>query len=413
MIEKLTFIIPARNNKQYLQLAYKAIRDLKAVHDIIVLDDASTDGTADWVKSLQSDSNIFTYRNDGPERAGIARMFDKGVEMCKTDAFIAFHADMVVCPDFDEHIFRYLTPGTIVCATRVEPPLHPSGPEKITRNFGLEVEEFSFESWYEYAQTTSDKNRNKTTEGIFAPWAMYKSDFLKVGGHDLIFAPQSKEDSDIFNRFHLQGYKFIQSWQALVYHFTCRGSRFSPTAGGKTGENSPEWLHTTKKGMRNFIRKWGHLVKHDEYMKPVIPHKYDIAINVDVSMLDTDSAVNIISALEPFGVIYYLGDSKVKDLYIANEQKDTLYDLTKRVIHWTGKEPISHNVVFSIKTLKLSESSLRALNVLSEILDENYPLEPGAGWVVENEILVTINEGKASTVPVQPLTGDYLLVEHN
>ena len=27
---------------------------------------------------------------------------------------------------------------------------------------------------------------------------------------------------------------------------------------------------------RNFIRKWGHFVKHDALMKPIIPPKYDI-----------------------------------------------------------------------------------------------------------------------------------------
>ena len=42
----------------------------------------------------------------------------------------------------------------------------------------------------------------------------------------LSLSPQSKEDSDIFNRFHLKGYKFVQVWKGLVYHMTCRGSRF-------------------------------------------------------------------------------------------------------------------------------------------------------------------------------------------
>jgi hypothetical protein len=60
---------------------------------------------------------------------------------------------------------------------------------------------------------------------------MYKKDFLAVGGHDDLFAPQSKEDSDLFNRFILAGYKVIQSWDALVYHFTSRGSRLISMQG--------------------------------------------------------------------------------------------------------------------------------------------------------------------------------------
>ena len=37
-----------------------------------------------------------------------------------------------------------------------------------------------------------------------------------------------------------------------------------------------EWLEQNQKATRNFIRKWGHFVKHDQYLKPIIPPKYDI-----------------------------------------------------------------------------------------------------------------------------------------
>ena len=57
-------------------------------------------------------------------------MFDKGIEMAKTDIIMAFHADMFAAPDLDKHILKHLEKGTVVSATRVEPPLHPDGPEK-------------------------------------------------------------------------------------------------------------------------------------------------------------------------------------------------------------------------------------------------------------------------------------------
>ena len=70
----------------------------------------------------------------------------------------------------------------------------------------------------------------KPTKGIFAPWAIYKKDFQEINGHDPLYAPQSKEDSDIFNRFVLAGYELIQTWKGFVYHMTCRGSRFKDGA---------------------------------------------------------------------------------------------------------------------------------------------------------------------------------------
>ena len=144
-MSKITFVIPSRNNLEFLQLAYKSIRNLETKHEVLVLNDASTDGTTEWIKT-QNDKDLITYHNPGPERIGIVGMFDKGIEMAKTDIIFAFHADMVACKDLDKNILKHLKPGTVVSATRVEPPLHPPGPEKLTENFGIEVEEFNFEN---------------------------------------------------------------------------------------------------------------------------------------------------------------------------------------------------------------------------------------------------------------------------
>ena len=48
--EKITFIIPSRNNLGFLKLAYKSIRELKTKHYVLILNDASVDGTKEWLK---------------------------------------------------------------------------------------------------------------------------------------------------------------------------------------------------------------------------------------------------------------------------------------------------------------------------------------------------------------------------
>jgi glycosyltransferase involved in cell wall biosynthesis len=321
---KITFVIPSRNNLEFLQLAYKSIRDLDTRHEVLVLDDASTDGTTEWIASQQvQDEYLITYHNPGPERIGIVGMFDKGIEMARTDVIMAFHADMVVCKDFDKNILKHLKRGTVVSATRVEPPLHPVGPEKITRNYGIEANEFDHQIWYEQSEKLK---QDRVTEGIFAPWCMYKEDFLAIGGHDELFAPQSKEDSDLFNRFVLNGYQVLQSWDALVYHFTSRGSRFNKHAGGAAGKNSQEWLYTTEKNMRNFIRKWGTPVQHDPLMKPVITPKYNIGIILEAG------TSTFLELLEPWCDTIYIKDyNLIAPEYIAKEQANTSYSLSERI----------------------------------------------------------------------------------
>jgi len=195
-IPKITFVIPSRNNLEFLQVAYKSIRNLKTKHEVLVLNDASTDGTAEWLKN-QNDKDLITHHNPGPERIGIVGMFDKGIEMARTDIIFAFHADMLASPNLDINIVKHLKPQTVVSATRVEPSLHPPGPEKITKDWGIEVEDIDFKEIINSLEHQEEYNKDKTTEGIFAPWCMYKEDFLAIGGHDELFAPQSKEDSDL------------------------------------------------------------------------------------------------------------------------------------------------------------------------------------------------------------------------
>ena len=354
---KITFVIPSRNNLEFLQLAYDSIRRLDTKHEVLVLNDASTDGTAEWIDA-QKDEDLIVHHNPGPERIGIVGMFDKGIEMARTDIIMAFHADMVVCRDFDTNILKYLKKGTVVSATRVEPPLHPDGPEKILRNFGIEVEEFKLDTWLEQAEKLKEE---RVTEGIFAPWCMYREDFLAIGGHDELFAPQSKEDSDLFNRFVLNGYEVLQSWDALVYHFTSRGSRFNKHAGGAAGKNSDEWLYTTEKNMRNFIRKWGSVVLHDSLMKPIIKPKYNTTIRV------FNATEALLRVLEPWGDTIYVDLLQEKiDSYIQQEQPNTAYDLTKRIVDKAGAD-----VTVRIDGKTFGAQDFQYIQMLPDILKEN------------------------------------------
>jgi len=368
-MNKITFVLPSRNNLEFLQLAYKSIRNLRTKHEVLVLDDASTDGTQEWIKSI-NDDDLITYYNPGPERIGIVGMFDKGIEMAKTDIIFAFHADMVAGPNLDINILKHLKLGTVVCATRIEPPLHPPGPEKITQAWGNEVEEFDFNGVMNGIGHFEKQNKDKITEGIFAPWCMYKSDYLAVGGHDELFAPQSKEDSDLFNRFVLKGYNLIQSWDGLVYHFTSRGSRFNKHAGGDTGKNSEEWLYTTNKNARNFIRKWGHFVKHDEYMKPIIPHKYDIGFVIDNCNLEA------LAVLEPWCSNIYIKDEMgvLEASYYELEQQHTLINL-KDKIKIAGHDIPDNDIIVEFDASKLTKESFNIIAHLSEIIAESG--EPG------------------------------------
>jgi glycosyltransferase involved in cell wall biosynthesis len=367
-MKKITFVLPSRNNLEFLKLAYNNLKKLSnGLHNILVLDDASTDGTKEWLDSLQ-DPNLIIHSNPGPERIGIVGMFDKGIELSNTEIIMAFHADMVPSPNMDINILKHLKPMTVVSATRVEPPLHPAGPEKITIDFGDEVEKFREKDWNAWALENETVNKDKTTEGIFAPWCMYKEDFFAVGGHDSLFAPQSKEDSDLFNRFVLNGYKVIQSWDALAYHFTSRGSRFNKHAGGAAGVNSTEWINTNNKNLKNFIRKWGSFVKHDSMMKPIITPLYDIGFrvrNIDIQKL---------AILEPLcSNIGIENRFELQNEYIKIEQPHTSYNLSDKIsdYEYNGFKPLKNEIIIEFDVNRMNEQSFNMLLQIPDIINQS------------------------------------------
>ena len=379
---KISFIQPGRNNLKYLKWSYDSIRKNQGHHqvEICVADDFSNDGTWDWCQDMmQKDSNFKAIRNQGPTRLGHTILYDRLVnEVATHDMCMIYHADMYLCPGaldaIQSHMYtevdngdngeRWKNDKVIVSLTRIEPPLHPPGPEKILLDCGIEPEEFDEDMLL--TQVKRLRTESKVTEGIFAPWAFWKKDFQEIGGHDALYAPQSKEDSDIFNRFQLNGVRFVQTWEGFVYHMTCRGSRFADGATrNPDGEvfmknrETDEWLTQNQKATREFIRKWGHFVKHDALLKPIVPPKYDIGFVI------TNANQQLIEALEPWCSSIYC-DFNIAS-YIANE--NTSFDLYKKFKPFDNEK--QNEILIQIDGSKFTQEDFGFIQQMSEIIQDS------------------------------------------
>ena len=376
-MKPISFIQPSRNNLKYLKWSYESIRkNLDPIHEICWADDFSDDGTWEWMNEIaEKDPNVKIHRNDGPNRLGHTILYDTLVnDYATNDIVMIYHADMYACPGMDEEVLKHLEPGKVVSATRIEPPLHPDGPEKILKDFGIEPEEFKEQELLEFVDEYIHRGYHHPTNGIFAPWAIYKKDFQEIGGHDPLYAPQSKEDSDIFNRFVLVGYELTQTWHGFVYHMTSRGSRFKDGAmrnpAGQVfmkGRESDEWLKQNVRSTRNFIRKWGHMVKHDNMMLPIIPPKYNVGFVVH------NCDTNMLKELEPWCSDIY-GDwvghkGYGVNNYIKDEQPNTEFDLSKK-IHSQHTEP-KNDVVVEFDCRQLNSNNFQVIVNLSEMLEDS------------------------------------------
>jgi glycosyltransferase involved in cell wall biosynthesis len=375
-MDRISFIIPSRNNLKYLQQAVASITECyDSAHDIVLLDDASTDGTWEWIQSLEGE-HFVKYRNEGPERVGHTILYDKGVALSRTEIFSILHADMITTKNHVANSLKHMKPGVVVAATRIEPPLHPPGPEKYVRAFGFEPEEFKRDAFLKDVEVLEQSNKDKHTNGIFAPWMMFKSDFEAIGGHDPLFAPMELEDSDIFNRMHLAGYELIQSRDAFVYHMTCRGSRFKdgieieaeiPLPDGTIWykpKDSEEYKALRAIKFREWWRKWGQNVLHDDLMMPKVLPKYNIAFRVE------NCSHDLLRLLEPWCDRIYSDAEWMK--YITLEQPKTKYDLRKRCHSLTDIDRYDYDdIVVEIDGKRFTQQDYNFIENLSAIIQDS------------------------------------------
>ena len=151
---------------------------------------------------------------------------------------------------------------------------------------------------------------------------------------------------------------------------TCRGSRRNTTDKAENiYTDSPEWLAQNQISTRNFIRKWGHFVKHDKYMKPIIPPKYDIGIRME------NGNLNLLEAIEPWCDVIYTEESfeigRAQD-YVEIEDGKTLYDMSKRVHTITGNDKFDYNdILIEIDGKTFNQDDYTNIQNIAEIIKES------------------------------------------
>lgn len=352
----ISLIIPSYNNLQHLKNVYASIERHASEAEVVLLDDGSTDGTWDWI--CRNTKGI-RYRSE--ERVGHTILYDKGIELATNKVVGILHADMILGPNYIQNLIKHLKPNTVVCATRVEPPLHPPGKEKVIRDFGQDFDTLDIESFESFCEQSQTNHSGEVTRGMFAPWILYKKDFQAIGGHDPLFAPFPYEDSDIFQRWILAGYELVQSRDAFVYHLTCRGHRWNE----QVGKDDDYYKVASHRAARNYLRKWGSWIKNDEYQFPIITPKYDIGFVV------SNCTLPMLQVLEPWCSTIYIKDgySQIVADYTAIEQQNTSFDLEERIKPYANEK--QNEILVSFDGSKLDQQNFQLLSQLPEIIKDS------------------------------------------
>jgi hypothetical protein len=366
-VPQITFAIASKNNFRYVKHAIQYIKENCYRNDHII--HIGIDGEDSELENYYKDVDGIVITKGV---SGIAAIYNDIAKKATTDFILIYHADMIAGKDMDLNLYKHWKRGLIVSATRIEPPLHPGDPAKIVENFGMWPEEdvadgFKKEEFNQFVE--SNLTNDKITKGVFAPWLIHKEDYWAVGGHDETLNSHS-EDRDLFNRFLLNGFDFIQPWNALVYHLTCRGGQFEhATKTEELKKRSNNWNQLARNNTREFLRKWGTSPKYDEYQYPIVSPKYNIGLVVHNCNLP------LLELLEPMCDRIYVDErfeiGRAWD-YVEIESEHTNYDLSKRIAFIKNQTPSDYeDITIEFDAKRLTNDNLQFLFHLPDIIKES------------------------------------------
>jgi GT2 family glycosyltransferase len=259
--EKVSIIIVTYNNIQLNKLCIESILNKTDYpnYEIIVVDNNSTDGTADYLKSLQSKFD-FIKAIHNTKNEGFAKANNFGVKVSKGDYIVFLNNDTVVTKSwltkFTSYLNRYREIGLI-------------GP--VTNFCGNEAK---IETSYEELRDMDvfAYNRSLLYEGKFFEIkmlalycvAMRRETIEKVGLLDERFGIGLFEDDDYSHRVKHKDYKIVCAEDIFIHHF----GQASFNKLIKNGKYREIW----KQNQQLFEEKWGvkwethkHKIRHDSF----------------------------------------------------------------------------------------------------------------------------------------------------
>ncbi len=111
--QTISFIIPLFNHLAHTQAMLASLRatiPAGLAHEVILIDDFSTDGTRDWLATL-SDPHIKTLRN--PHNLGFAKTNNRAASVATGDVLALLNNDLLFAPGWLEPMLHALQSPTL------------------------------------------------------------------------------------------------------------------------------------------------------------------------------------------------------------------------------------------------------------------------------------------------------------
>lgn len=242
---RTSIVILSYNVKDICMRCIESIRrnNPKSAYEIVVVDNASTDGIREWLKD-QEDINLICNE----ENVGFPMGCNQGIEasQAENDIFL-LNNDTMLFPNSLFWLRMALYEDEKTGATGSVTNFAGNG-QMVRRDFS------SLDEVMEYGISVNIPEKNALENKI---WLVGYALLLKrkaldeIGLLDTRFSPGSYEDNDIGVRLRYAGWKVYLCHNSFIFHY-----------GSGAGQNRGMWDEIEKNNEKKFREKWGFNIRY-------------------------------------------------------------------------------------------------------------------------------------------------------
>jgi N-acetylglucosaminyl-diphospho-decaprenol L-rhamnosyltransferase len=208
---RATVVIPTFNGRRMLEQALEALERQTVSHDVVVVDNASTDGTGELLAERFPDVHVVRL----PENVGFGRAVNSGVEAVQTDVVVLINNDVLCEPEFLERLLEPLGDEGVAMVAGIL--LQHDRPELVD-SAGIELDT-TLRSWDAlWNRPVTEVADASDPVGPCGGAAAFRTEvFQEAGGFDETFFAYW-EDVDLALRLRLAGHRCVRAPQARALH---------------------------------------------------------------------------------------------------------------------------------------------------------------------------------------------------
>ncbi|MCU7519720.1 MAG: glycosyltransferase [Ignavibacteria bacterium] len=220
------------------------LKHTKLKYEIIIVDNASTDGTVTYLKNLQKKyARIKVILNDS--NYGFPKAINQALKAASGNYLVIANNDIVVTEGW---LQRMLEVAESDAKTGIVGPIS-------NLVSGIQMDENAkyktIPEMHKYAKMIKRQNSGKTLEYLRVSFlcTLIKKEVIDlIGGLDERFSPGNFEDDDFCLRSHIAGYKTVIAEDVFVHHYGSKSFR---------ADGYEKYAKLIRLNEKKFLEKWG------------------------------------------------------------------------------------------------------------------------------------------------------------